>query len=548
MKIAPKHPFEKSRIDSLKALNILDSLPEKDFDQITQLASFICQTPIALISLVDENRQWFKSHSGLDATETHRDLAFCAHAILQDEVLIVEDASKDERFFDNPLATDGPRVQFYAGAPLYSPDGYPIGTVCVIDSKTKKLSSDQINALKMLSNQVTRLLELKLQIKKLRTSEEHLIFKSTAAENVSEGIVFQDSTSAVIDFNPAALRVLGLSAEELTGQTSLNPRWRAIHEDGSEIPGDQHPAMICLKTGQKQTDVIVGVHDMQKEVRWLKVNSVPIFLKGSEIASHAVTSFTDISSLKELEANRRNLEAQLFESARLSELGEMASGIAHEINNPLAIIRGKAGLLKRKLMEDKFDLTLGLKEIQLIESTVDRIAKIIKGLRTYSKNAAGDPFEDSNILSIIKDTLELCNEKFKVDSIEIKLICDKEHRVECRPSQISQILMSLLSNSHDAIENLSEKWIEISVIENLKSFSIFVKDSGNGINREFVKKIMQPFFTTKEVGKGMGLGLSVSTGIAETHGGHLNYLPEEKNTTFALTLPKVQSLQKTKVS
>ena len=164
MKIAPKHPNEIQRLKSLETLNILDTLPESDFDQITQLASEICGTPVALISLVDHDRQWFKSKIGLNAEQTHRDLAVCAHAILQPDVFVVEDFSKDERFADNPLSTGEPNIQFYAGAPLLSPDGQPIGSVCVIDTKARTISPSQILALKSLSNQITRLLDLRTKI------------------------------------------------------------------------------------------------------------------------------------------------------------------------------------------------------------------------------------------------------------------------------------------------------------------------------------------------------------------------------------------------
>jgi len=161
-------PNEAERLDVLNSYNILDSLPEKEYDAITKIASGICNTPIALVSIVDEDRQWFKSRHGLDATETPRDLAFCAHSILQpNDLFIVNDATKDERFFDNPLSTHAPNVIFYAGAPLNSAEGYSLGTLCVIDNKPKDLNESQKESLVLLAAQVVSLLELRKKNKEL---------------------------------------------------------------------------------------------------------------------------------------------------------------------------------------------------------------------------------------------------------------------------------------------------------------------------------------------------------------------------------------------
>lgn len=152
---------ERERLLALKEYELLDTEAEKDFDDIVALASFICQTPMASITLIDEHRQWFKSQVGLRDKETPRDVAFCSHAILKDEMFIVNDATKDNRFHDNPLVTGHPDIRFYAGIPLTTEEGYNLGTICVIDTKVRELTPEQNSALKILRNQVLKLFELR---------------------------------------------------------------------------------------------------------------------------------------------------------------------------------------------------------------------------------------------------------------------------------------------------------------------------------------------------------------------------------------------------
>ena len=176
---------EEERLKELYSYDILDTADEKEFDDLTQLASDICGTPIALISLVDPDRQWFKSKVGIDAVETSRDIAFCAHAILQKDIFEVEDTLDDSRFSDNPLVTDGPKIRSYAGTPLITPNGHALGTLCTISDKPKKLSSKQRRALEVLGNEVVSRLELKKKIKELKKASD---FKSMFLSNVSHEI------------------------------------------------------------------------------------------------------------------------------------------------------------------------------------------------------------------------------------------------------------------------------------------------------------------------------------------------------------------------
>lgn len=169
---------EAARLEVLRQFNILDTEDEESFDDITRLAAYICQTPIAIISLIDTDRQWFKSRVGLSVAETARDISFCTHAIQQQGPFIVRDALADERFKKNPLVVGDPNIRFYAGSPLASTEGFKIGTLCVIDRYPRELSEEQIAALRLLSHQVMTLLELRRDNAALKSELEQERHKS----------------------------------------------------------------------------------------------------------------------------------------------------------------------------------------------------------------------------------------------------------------------------------------------------------------------------------------------------------------------------------
>jgi len=169
---------EEERIKTLSDYSLLDTMPEQIFDDLTKISTEICNTSISLVTLVDRDRQWFKSKIGMDAVETSRDVAFCSHAILQEEVFVVEDTLKDERFFDNPLVTEEPNIRFYAGAPIKAANGLALGTLCVIDQKPMQLEDHKVEALVALARQVEVCIELRRQYELSNKAKKELEAKN----------------------------------------------------------------------------------------------------------------------------------------------------------------------------------------------------------------------------------------------------------------------------------------------------------------------------------------------------------------------------------
>lgn len=274
------------------------------------------------------------------------------------------------------------------------------------------------------------------------------------------------------------------------------------------------------------------------------LTAVLLFPLAPKIVKLAETARKSNEHREELEKTNNILREQqkiLAHSAKMSALGEMAGGVAHEINSPLGIITVRANQLERLQQRNQLTSEILVKEAQLISSTALRIGEIIKGLRAFAREGERDPFEFVEANAIVKDVLVLCQTKFKNHDIELKIKYSSESLVtECRQVQIGQVLLNLLNNAFDAVINLPERWVRLEVQDQKDFVGFVVTDSGAGISREILPKIMEPFFTTKEVGKGTGLGLSISKGIAESHCGKLAVELDSPNTQFVLNLPKKQ--------
>ncbi|RAV98199.1 PAS domain S-box protein [Pseudochryseolinea flava] len=287
MKTAPIPHNEAARLQALRHLQIMDSEAEQDFDEMVKLASIICETPISLISLIDENRQWFKAKIGLDTRETHRDLAFCAHALDSDDILEVNDATKDDRFFDNPLVTGDPEIRFYAGAPLTTSTGLKLGTICVIDRKAKQLNAAQQFGLKVLSKQLVKMMEFRLkmiELKNLNQALEEKEAKLTASEKLHRLLTEnQQDIVAVFDLDnkfqyvsPSIKTVLGYDPSELIGTVGRD----IVHPD--DFAGLEDPRQIA-KNGIKRTHPQFRLRAKTGDYVWIEARSNPIANENGEI-------------------------------------------------------------------------------------------------------------------------------------------------------------------------------------------------------------------------------------------------------------------------
>lgn len=356
--------------------------------------------------------------------------------------------------------------------------------------------------------------------------EKNKIWKKLT-ETAPVGIFLTDENGKCTYVNPMWSKLTGLSLQQALGDGWL----QAIYEDDY--------SMISQKWNQ-----LKSTGRFKCNYRFIRLDQTIVHILGEAVPlqglKNEITGY--LGTVQDTtEIVKKNMA--LVASSRLSSLGEMASGIAHEINNPLSIILGKAALLKLLIEDHQFDREKANQFLAQISDTTHRIAKIIKGLRSFARDTSGVPFEASSLYDVINDTLELCRERFSNHQIDIKLpdTLKSELYFFGRAEQIAQVLLNLLNNAFDAALESDSKWVEIKIDTEPEKIQVRVIDSGARINPQLIEKMFEPFYTSKQVGKGTGLGLSISKGIVENHFGRLFLDPLALHTTFVIEIPRLNN-------
>ncbi len=362
------------------------------------------------------------------------------------------------------------------------------------------------------------------------------MFSDTILDNIPHMIFVKEAKDLrFVRFNRAGEQLLGTKSKDLLGKNDYDffPTEQADHfvsKDRQTLANRE-----TLDIPEEQIDTPGGRRVLHtKKITVRDDHDQPLYLLGIS---------EDITERKAQQEMIEQQRAALVHSARLSALGEMAGGIAHEINNPLAIIRAVGEQIEALVHGPQPDARrLGVLSGRLV-STVDRIAAIVSGLRDFSRDGEGDPFQTMRVKDLVLKTLTLCSEKFKSHGIQIEAAGLEEAAViRCQPVRFSQVLVNLFNNAFDALDGLPPSRRKALILTardlNADGVELTVRDTGPGIPEDLVPKIMIPFVTTKPIGQGTGLGLSIASGICEAHGGRLAYSRgPEGGACFTILIP-----------
>jgi PAS domain S-box-containing protein len=461
-------PDEEKRLEELYAYEILDSFPEQDFEELVELAAQVSGCPIATISFIDRHRQWFKSSKGLPEPQTPRDISFCTHTILQDGDMVVEDARKDKRFASNPNVTGGLKVVFYAGTPIYSTNGHKLGTVCVVDQKSRSLSQAQMTCLKIIARQVTHLLDLRLRTRLLQERSEKLLaeneksFDAFFDNDTLPKWIYELETLKILQVNEAAQARYGFSKEEFLDLTVFDFR------DDNE-PVHIHELVQALNEGSSSVN-FETVHKTKSGATFPVQVTLSNITYGGKAARMA--TMNDISEKEELrnrlQQGKKGTEAKMEAAytAREEERVHIGKELHDNINQVLT---------STKLYLEVAAGNPDMKD-EMIRLSRENVSMAIKKIRTLSKCLI-TPTEEFNLLQSLE---ELINSYLLSQSFEIDL--SGTGNIEELPADLKITVFRIIQEALNNISKHAEATTVSVDISYTNSLTISIIDNGKGFD------------------------------------------------------------------
>ena len=514
------------RLAALASYDILDTPPEEGFDDIVKLARQLCAVPVALISLVAADRQWFKARSGFPSCETDLNSSVCAHALTGPEILIIPDLTRDSRALANPLVTGEPYIRFYAGAPLRTGGGLVLGTLCVIDTvpRPEGLTPDQADALEALARQVMAQMNLHRAMGRSDTA----LLASKARQNVVfdvtkqlMGVMSHDGN--LLEANRAALEAIGADRADVIGR----PFWLTPWFTGTPGMSDMvKSAVEVARNGTPvQTEMALRLPDGTTRIYAFAMN--PIRDEAGQVVE-IMPEATDITAL-------RQAEEALRQSQKMEAVGQLTGGLAHDFNNLLTGISGSLDMLGKRVAQGRInDLE---RYIIAAQGASKRAAALTHRLLAFSRRQTLDP-KPTNVNRLVHGMADLIRRTvgpaITVETVDMVGLW----AALVDPSQLENALLNLAINARDAMPDggritieTANRWIDDRGARERdlppgQYLSLCVSDTGTGMPPNVIARAFDPFFTTKPLGMGTGLGLSMIYGFARQSGGQVRIYSE----------------------
>ena len=522
--------------DAVERLHILDTPPERVFDDIVQLATEVCRVPIALVGFVAGPRYWFKSELGMGTDHVDSVGSMCEVTVLLDQMVLVEDARRDPRFSGRDSVAGTPHLRFYCGIPLHDPDRTVVGTLALADVVPRSITTSQIAMLEALGRQVEALLALRVSMVQLEAERDHARSRErhfrSVLQSLAHGVIVYDANGVIEDCNPAAETILSAGRDQLVGLEPLHTP--AFHEDGTAFRSEDRPVSITLKYGIDVRDVVMGIPRGDNVRRWLLVNSSPLW-DHHERGSGAVVTFADVTDLLTLNNQLQESLGELAKAAQ--ERAAMLSSVSHDIRAPLAAIR-----MMTEILEDRADAITDTQRSELIHR-VRAEARRTEGVLTdlVSANRVGTGLEAPRRKRIDLEQLIYARAReFDGGTHSVRVgTLRGDLTMWADGAQVERILDNLVSNA--LTHTPAGSRIVIEATEHDGRIELAVDDDGPGVPDDMRVRVFSAYVRGERSADrpGTGLGLFLVQQFAQFHGGTARCLESTRGgARFVVTLPR----------